>query len=308
MTIASNDAARSTRVIDLAGFWQDMSEQENEPSLQTITSLLYGYSTTISNQQEPQYPNNGSQPTYYGEEQASAFWDVADPSLPVSVVQLVAYHSQYDLTTGDETFASTYWFPENNSGNLNLLFQNEPGASQSVLPPEFGTTSGISQASFVPNGPFGWNFDGESSNDAANTTDMSFGRSGHAVRFWPLRDSNGNVVPNAWLVGMDYENSQFDNSDFQDLAYLVTNMRPAGIPAAATDLQAIASSNSVLLQWQAATSGSPAGYNVFSASTADGPYTQAQWQPDHRHELHRHDRHRRFDGLLSRHHCRWLKR
>ena len=56
--------------------------------------------------------------------------------------------------------------------------------------------------------------------------------------------------PLVWLVVMDYENTEFDNSDFQDNIYLVSNMRPANQAPAPTDVRAVnTTSGSVNIQW-----------------------------------------------------------
>ena len=278
LNISSNDAARPVRTVNLAGYWQAQSESENEPGLQTIVNKLFGYTTTIANSALVQYPNNGSQPVYYGEEQPSALWDAADPSLPVSVRQLAAFHGQVDTSNPtSQTSAPIYWYPQ--GGSNNLLFSHHTAESQSVLPTDSSSLTNPAQATFSPTGAFGLVLDGEDSNDARNTADIAAGRSGHAVRFFPVRDSSGNVVPNSWLVVMDYENSNFDNSDFQDNVYLVTNMRPDAAPAAPTDLQATASTAGVTLQWAPAASGTLTGYNVYSASAPGGPYSKLTSSP-----------------------------
>src|SRR4029079_6756367 len=92
LTIVSNDAARPSRVTNLAGYWQYQSENENEPGMATIANLLFGYGTNIGG--GPGLPNNGTTPVYYGEEVASGYWNAADSTLPVSVRQLAVYHNE----------------------------------------------------------------------------------------------------------------------------------------------------------------------------------------------------------------------
>ena len=272
LVIASNDPLNPTRTVQLAGYWQHTSENENEPGMQTIVNLLFGYQTNISNNLQPDLPNNDAahQPTYYGEEVASAYWNAADPTQPVSVVQLDAYHNQYDPTTGNPTAATLLWY--NKGGGLNTLFQNSTGNGQTLFPSK--NTGGVAAGSFTPNGTFGWNLDGENSLDSANTTDINmFGRTGHAVRFYPVRDSAGNIVPNQWLMVMDYEGGQYDNSDFQDLVYLVSNMRPAASPPTPADVFAApAPSGGVTIQWSPDSYGGSVGYDVYRASAPNGPF------------------------------------
>ena len=283
LTINSNDPVSPSRAVQLAGYWQDMSENENEPGLQTIVNRLFGYGTTIANSYQPNYANNGSAPVLYGEEVGSGLWNAADPSLPVSVLQLDAFHNQWSTFNGQpvEPAAMLGWYAQGSSGTTHTLFQNVPGESQSLFPyASNGPTNQPAQGSFSPGGTFGLNLDGELSQDSLNTTDINtFHRSGHSVRFWPARDGAGNLIPNAWLVGLDYQNSEFDNSDYQDTLYLVSNMRPAMQAPAPADVQAVANGSAVTLQWAPVSDGSLAGYNVYRASSASGPYTRLDTSP-----------------------------
>jgi regulation of enolase protein 1 (concanavalin A-like superfamily) len=278
LTISSNDPVTASRTVQLSGYWQNTSESENEPGLQTITNRIFNYGTTISANYEPNYVNNGRTPIYYGEEVASGYWNVADPTLPVTVTQLVSYHSQFDLTVNppNPTTATIGWYPEGNGNSVNNIFRTVTGEGQSVLPyANGGSTSVPASGSFTPSGTFGWYLDGERSDDSLNTTDInSFGRSGHAVRFYPVRDAAGNLVPNTWLVVMDYQNTQFDNFDYQDNMYVVSNMRPVTQAPAPTDVQAFNVSGGVGLAWAPASDPNLAGYNVYHATSAAGPYTK----------------------------------
>lgn len=275
LTITSNDAARPTRSLPLAGYWQYESENENEPSLQTLVNSLYGYGTLISDIQEPQYPNFGSEAVDFGEEQPSAYWAAADSTQPVSVRQLAAYHNQFDPSLpGFQPATSLFYFPQGSPWSLSLLFKDQTGEAQSLLPTISGSNTKPAAASFNPTGNFGWNIDGEASDDSLNTTDINtYGRSGHAVRFFPVHDSQGALIANTWLMVMDYENSTFDNSDFQDNVYIVTNMRPALQPAAPSDLETVAAAGGVLIQWAPVSDNTLVGYNLYRATSPTGPWT-----------------------------------
>ena len=279
LTIASNDPVNPARTVQLAGYWQHHSEYEEEPSFQTIVNLLEGYGTNIAVGQLPQYPNNGATPVYYGEEVPSPYWYVADPSLPVSVRQLAAFHSQEQGGTIRQ--ASIGWYAQGNPGNPNWLFTHQPRESQSLLPTVYGSYTTPAAASFSTSAVFGWNVDySEFSDDSLNTPDITtFGRSGHAIRFYPVRDRDGKLIPNTWLMGMDYQNGQFDNSDFQDNLYLVSNMRPADRPPAPSDVFAVASpSGGLSIQW-APVAYLGKTYNVYRASSMNGPYTKLNSAP-----------------------------
>jgi len=267
LTIASNDPNNPTRVVTLAGYWQYQTEHENEPSLQTIVNLLAGYNITIASGVQPDL-TQGSTPVYYGQEVASGLWQAADPTLPVSVQMLDSFHNQGNQST-------TSWYPASNSLSLQTLFQVNPDEGQTLLPHIKGTNN-LAQASFKPSGSFGWDLDGEYSQDNLNTTDITvYHRSGHAVRFYPLRDQSGGVIPNAWLMVMDYQNGPFDNYDYQDLAYVVTNMRPANLPPTPSDLQAFGNpAGGVGLQWAPVSYNGSIGYDVYRAGSPSGPFVK----------------------------------
>jgi hypothetical protein len=283
LTISSNDPANPSRAVQLSGYWQNTSESENEPGLQTIINRMFGYGTTIAANYQPNYGNNGRTPILYGEEVASGYWNAADPTLPVSVLQLVSYHSQFDLTVNppNPTTATIGWFPQGDPAGVNTIFRTVTGESQSVLPySSTGSSAVPAGGSFRPSGAFGWNLDGERSDDSLNTTDINmFSRSGHAVRIYPVRDAGGNLVPNTWLLAMDYQNTQFDNFDYQDNIYLVSNVRPATQAPAPTDVLAVDSAGGVTLEWAPASDSGLAGYNVYRAPSATGPFTKINSSP-----------------------------
>jgi regulation of enolase protein 1 (concanavalin A-like superfamily) len=296
LNITSNDPANPSGVIPLAGYWQDMSENENEPGLPTVVNSIFGYTSQIGasvRQQYPNFDNRGSQtqPLYYGEElqpgsdlNYDGYWDQVDSSVPVSVRQLTSFHQQWSTDSNGNSVQTTstfYWAPKSNPTGYTALFSVEPGAGQSLVPPINGSTTTPAAAQFNPSGTFAWNLDGESSVDSQNTIDINtFGRSGHGVRIYQARDAQGNQIPDTWLLVMDYEDSSFDNSDFQDNIYIVSNVRPDVDPPSATDVQAIAqSSGGVALQWAPVNYGTLGGYNILRAATPTGPWTQLNSGP-----------------------------
>lgn len=271
LTISSNDPHNSSRVVQLSGYWQYQSAHENEPSLQTIVNKVFGFGTQINSTPIAQL-TEGSSAVYYGEEyhvtSQQGLWSAADPSQAVTVEQIAAFHNQGQT-------AKTSWY--NSGGSLNELFQHVPDESQSLLPQIEGTTNSAI-ATFTPSGTFGFNLDGEYSEDSRNTTDKSsFNRSGHAVRFYPLRSSGNNrLIPNTWLMVMDYQNSEFDNDDFQDLVYIVTNIRPAAAPSTPTDLEATVTGAGVMLQWAPASYSSSVTYSVSRSINGGTPVALTQ--------------------------------
>lgn len=282
LTFNSNDPSASTSTIQLAGYWQYESEHEEEPNLQTIVNGLFGYGTDVSNIQQPQYPNNGSTAVAYGEEVMSGLWQAADPAQAVSVRELAAYHTQYEPANSGTLLSQTFnWYSQSSPGTTHALFSHALREGQSLLPNILNSSTAPAQGSFSPVGTaFGFNIDGESSQDALNTTDInSFGRSGHAIRFYPARDSSGNLMPNTWIVALDYQNSTFDNSDFQDGVYLVSNLRPVTQAPAPSNVQSTATAGRVTLSWSGVSDSTLQGYNVYRSESAGGAFTKLNSTP-----------------------------
>lgn len=281
LTINSNDPLNAATNVSLAGWWQYMSENENEPGLQTMVNDVFGLGTEIfPTSPEPQLVNKGQFP-YYGEEVYSDQWALADPTLPVSVVQLAAFHNQFDATTGIEPTPTFAWYTlSGTTRTVHSLFKDAAGNSQSFFPLLKGSTTASAKGSFSP-GPtsFGLDLDGEFSQNSLNTTDISLGRTGHAVRFYPVRDAQGNLVPNTWIVTMDYQDGSFDNSDFQDLVYIVSNIHPAIQAPAPTDLQATASELGAMIQWAPVNDSTLIGYNVYRSNSQSGPWAKLNNNP-----------------------------
>jgi hypothetical protein len=51
------------------------------------------------------------------------------------------------------------------------------------------------------------------------------------IRFWKVLDASGNIVPNAYLAGVDYLGTPFSNGDYNDDIYYIDNIKPATGPA-----------------------------------------------------------------------------
>jgi hypothetical protein len=280
LTIATNDPA-GAQAAQLAGYWQRMSEHEEEPSLQTIVNLLAGYGTQIAAQPNTPDLNQTTTPQYYGEETVSGLWQRADTSQPVQVTQLAVFHTQIDPQS-NLTKLNLGWFPQGSTASSSHTILSDPTREGQMFFP--GATNGSTpgKASFSPGGVFGWNVDGESSVDSQNTVDINqFSRSGHAVRFFPLRDSGGNLVANTYIMALDYENSTFDNNDFQDAVFIVQNIKPQAqqstVPTP-TNFAAAVTGNNVALSWSAV-SGSSIGYNVYRATSSSGAFTKLNSTP-----------------------------
>jgi hypothetical protein len=218
LVITSNDADEGTLVVELAGFNLAQPEGNNEPSLQQLLDV-FGYKTQIT--YAGQSLNQNGWVRAVGDEVISPYWQRANTALPVFMIQLAAYHSQGNTAT-------FRWFNKGSGSQTNIITMRGVEA-QSVLPHRNGSTTLLSNATFTPSGSvFGFGCDGERSDPALNnqTTDQSNGcptPCGHHFRTWPVRDRNGALIPNTYIMSMDYSGI---NYDYNDNMYLVSNIRP----------------------------------------------------------------------------------
>jgi hypothetical protein len=279
LTIASNDPVTSSRVLTLAAYEQYHSEYQEEPSLQTIVNLLAGYGTDIAPQGTSELTQSlattGSSPTYYGEETISGYWQEADPSHPVGVVQLDAWHTQ----GGSDQLEYT---AQGSTSGTSILNQASDDA-QTLFP--LNSSGNWATGSFTDANIFGFEELGggntEYSDDSLNSLQTA---GGHHWRFFPVRDAAGNLVPNTYIGCMDYSSTEA-NYDFQDNAYIFTNIHPAvgagyaypsketGVaPAAPTDTAASTTASGVTITWAPSLTTGVTGYNVYR-ETSSGTFT-----------------------------------
>jgi fibronectin type 3 domain-containing protein len=283
LTLDSNDPNHPSSSITLAGYFQTQSENSEEPSLQTIVNLLAGWQTNINSTPIPDLTESeatsGATPTYYGDEVVSAYWTAADPGSSVSVQQLDAYHTEGNTAT-------VYWYPQGKSGTHNKLFNTVNDDGQTLFPDATGTTTPAA-ASFSTTGNFGFDVDGIFSDDSLNKGTPG---AGHHFRFFPIIDASGNVVPNTYIMTMDYTATP-ENFDFQDNVYIVSNIRPvtetSGISgsettAAAptpTDFYAAGTTAGVSLEWAPVSDSTLSGYDVYRSTSLAGTYSLLNSSP-----------------------------
>ena len=220
LVIQSNDADESTTVVELAGYNLAQPEGNNEPSQQEILDT-FGYDGRITF--AGQTLNQSGFVQQVGDEILSPYWLRANTAQPVSVIQIGGFHTQGNTAT---------LYRHNKGSNTVTSIVTMAGAeAQSFLPHRNGSTTLLSNATFTPSTPttvFGFRVDGEWSDPTKNSqsADMTNGcpgPCGHHVRVWKVRDRQGNLVPNAYILTMDYSGI---NYDYNDNTYLITNIKP----------------------------------------------------------------------------------
>ncbi len=218
LRVVTDGQTATSGTIELAGLWQNQSEGAAEPSLEDIVQAL-GFKTSFApggdiNQKGRVKPQ--------GDEVIAPYWQRADSSKPVTVQQLAAYHTQGDLAT-------LRWFTKG-AGDSNAVLTHTGADGQTLLPRRNGSSE-LAVATFPPAQTFGFKVDGESSDATLNnqTKDRNNGcvdPCGQHVRLFKARDQGGNLMPNTYLLIMDYAGI---NYDYNDNIYLVSNVKPAPI-------------------------------------------------------------------------------
>ena len=154
-----------------------------------------------------------------------------------------------------------------------------------MLPHLSGSTTASARAPLVRHGHalFGFKIYSQWSDDTLNIQEQPDANSGHHIRFFPVRDDRGDIVPDAWLMVMDYYavdpvtgiiNS---NYDYQDNIYLITNMRPGVAPP--TNPLAASNSMGIALDWDDNHESTLLGYNVYRSTSATGSFVKVNTQP-----------------------------
>ncbi|MEE6273726.1 malectin domain-containing carbohydrate-binding protein [Georgenia sp. MJ206] len=256
LVLTSSDAQSPATTVQVRGGYMTSPEGGNELTLNQI-SALYGYATDIGTLRNGDEMRDSE---LDGDEVRSTSWKRANPSEPVVVRQLAAFHGCCDQT---ETV---------NVGGASATHNGAYG--QSILPLNNALT-GPTQASSTPPGNFNITVNGQ------NTGHANY----MAVKTWPVIDRDGNPVAGAWFVGHDYISSPNQcgtgptNCDFQDNVYLVTNVYPVTphsttAPAAPAGLAAEVVEETVELDWTATAEDDVIGYHVERAISASGPWTR----------------------------------
>ena len=222
LLIASNDDLTPNKEVVLRGLWQYKGEGVNEPHAQEIINA-FGFKTKTGYAQHDG-AIDGKTLVPNSDEIAADYFAQADPSQPVVVSQMGAYHGCCRQIQNIE------WY-DKQSGTAKSLFYHEALDGQSLLPRK-AKTSTIASGNFNSSASFGFLVQGAYS-DRNKNFEKRIG-----MRFWKAIDATGKVIPNTYIFGTDYLGTEYTNYDYQDNVYLVSNIRlesePASVPALAS--------------------------------------------------------------------------
>ncbi|MBE9585869.1 T9SS type A sorting domain-containing protein [Mucilaginibacter sp. JRF] len=211
LKITSTDSISPLKNVILSGIWQKAGESTNEPYAQQLVNA-FGFGTVIGYGHNDGN-NRGTTRVSNSSEINANYFRRADPSKPITVIQVAAYHGCCS------TVESIRYFTKGSSSNPNI-FTHNPLDGQSILPRLIGSSTNLAQNTFNHDGIFGFRV-GNSSSDRTQNYNGLIG-----MRVLKALDEAGNVIPNAYFLNCDILGTSFTNYDYQDNIYYVENIRP----------------------------------------------------------------------------------
>lgn len=215
LQIKSNDPDTSVATVNLRGLGTKGLGGGNEPSLQWILDTCQ-----IPIKVGDPDPTNNSLPTTkpLGDEVALPQFEKAGAgAVKVEVIAVFGPQSSSGIVTRFGYYSS------GNASSKHQLFTVPNASYQSLKPSVSGSTSfdpGTSNFSFYSIWPF-FNNRNVYGEDHLNTFT---GAIPHHVRVYPLKNANGTVASNAYVVATEEHISGFD---YQDIVVVVRNVKPA---------------------------------------------------------------------------------
>ena len=221
LTLISNDASAPSRVLALTGVWQSQYENGQEPTLENVANDTLGFQTRFA---PGGTIHQDGHVAPQGDEVLSPYWQRADATAPVVATVLATYHTQGNVAT-------LYWHPKGSDAATPVVSQTGSD-SQSILPRLNGAST-LAKASFSPSAStFGFRIDGNEWSDptkndqSADHYNGCVDPCGQHLRFFVAKDPSGQVMPNTYVMIMDYSGI---NYDYNDNIYLISNVRPAPV-------------------------------------------------------------------------------
>ncbi|MDO1448406.1 malectin domain-containing carbohydrate-binding protein [Rhodocytophaga aerolata] len=210
--IASNDDFSPRKSLVLHGMWQARGEGGNEPYASEIIRAFGFKTSTGFNSNDG--TNAGTSLLLNTDEILSSFFVKADAGKPVYVIQMGAYHG---CCSSVESFQ---WYAKGSTTNTTVFAHNSLDG-QSLLPMRNASSTLLADGTFNPTGAFGFKVSASYSDRTRN----SEGKIG--VRVWKAIDPNGNIIPNAYIIGHDYIGTPgVTNYDYQDNVFYISNVKP----------------------------------------------------------------------------------
>jgi hypothetical protein len=226
--VHSSDPSQPRDEMFLRGFNARDYENSMEPNRAQIVDAV-GYRTNVGTGLPRDTVNAG-------EELRAGYWRRANTNQTVQLFPLARYSSRTSGATG-----TTFWYNFGSSSRTELYRFAGCGCDDPIAPTEDGGENQKllpvptnSNTGFAPTGAFGISlfasgenlYSDDGRNDAPGTNSNT-----HNFRFWPMRDMAGNLVDDAWIVGVDLGLDSLTNPtknwDYQDFMYVLSHAEPA---------------------------------------------------------------------------------
>ncbi|MCU7548257.1 DNRLRE domain-containing protein [Chitinophagaceae bacterium LB-8] len=217
LTIISNDKKTPSKTVFLHGIYQKQGEGSHEPrAVEVINAFNFksdpGFTYKDLDLGDPKKPK--------GDEIISAYFVRADPSIPITVRQMSAYHGCCD------NIYTEYLRVFNKGTNPTVdpapaLVTQIGIDAQTSLPRRATPNLPSENTNYNPTTAFGFKVGKRDHTDTIYNPSRKIG-----IRVWKAKDANGRLIPNAYIVSNDYLGTQFTNYDYNDNTYFVTNIRP----------------------------------------------------------------------------------
>lgn len=241
LTITSTYPNRQSLTVNLAGVNFADYESNNEPSIAEI-ARIFGWRINIGTER---LRLGGTRTPLFGNEVYSPYWRRVDTTRPVLLWPLTITRGRKDFPQGSVRFEAK----PGSGGNSGFLYRHagrsnddsprgievlgsndlSGGENQKLLPKIFGVDS-VSRVpttdtvDFTPRSAFALNNSGSWTDDSQSGPSQL-----HNWRMFPVRDAQGNLIPNTWFAthdtGID-PTDRFKNYDYNDHVYLMINAQP----------------------------------------------------------------------------------
>lgn len=205
LSFATNVSGKETVTLELYGLGTLGEQGENEPTLQDVVSTL-GYNIDVGGDSL----TIGKDPKPVGDEITNSFFTKAGDG-PVELQVVARFGPEEEMPFGFFTFGEVEPEPVE-VGRIGTAH------SQQLWPP-----LAVGSTTFDPgNARFGIFTQSEGmyyfSLDSLNTSKIR-----HAMRIYPLRNRQGVLIPDSYLLGFE----EASNGDYQDVVLILSNVNPA---------------------------------------------------------------------------------
>ncbi|WP_168734782.1 Ig-like domain-containing protein [Deinococcus sp. KSM4-11] len=226
LTLTSTDPTKPSTSLKLAGAWQPTIESNPEPSTAQLINQVLGFKTVIPSGAAI---NEAGRVFAQGDEVISPYWQKADAAKAVNVWQIASYH-----TIDNPATLSWYARPTSKgSAAVKGIVASAGSDAQALFPRNNADLSKAARVDGTPPGKtFGFRVDGSEWSDPSfnlHNPDVNAGCTGPCgqhLRFFKAKDPSGAVMPNTYLLIMDYSGI---NYDYNDNIFLLSNLKPAPV-------------------------------------------------------------------------------